>query len=431
MNEPAYGRNLPPLHTGAGHYLAALLDAGERADRISPEQASRIRLDMEQMLTDMAVRYTFGASSSMPAERAQSLLSSAVYGIGLALAHCDDSDTALERLLTSAPDALRRQGLSVIDRLMCRCRGRLITLQASSITHNRAWLDTIRHGLPLFFSSYDAVYAAHETPGSIDYPLCVDLNRFSGIEYIDAYTERLCIEAAFCERWPQSEIDALLRGHSPGWRELLINVFDRVLTNALGRVLCGKDTSCLDLTAGDRTYLAAKLGALSASRLRAMLGVSLGRLGLDEAAFQYAKAALPEIAASVTTALVSDHLETVFVTPALPQSPSAAYTDGPRMDDDAFRTLTDAVRECRHFSDKQALIRRHIRSLSDLADLLGAGCLFGGEFAALFAGLDALTMEQLAALIPADPFHATAAEQEWHTALTAYIKAHRSPISAT
>jgi hypothetical protein len=419
-NKPVRSVTLPPLHTDAGHFLAALLDAGERAGRITPEQRSRIRRDMERMLTDLAVRYTFGASSSMPAEKAQALLASAVYCIGIALKRLPSADTALEYLLGSTPDALRREGLSGIDDLTRRSKERLLALQASPVTNNRAWLDTIRHGLPLFFSSYDAVYAAHETPGSIDYPLCVDINRLSGIEYIGVYIKKLCIEAAFCSRWPHTDIDALLRGHSPGWRELLINVFERTLTNALGCALCGRDVSRLVLIADDRTYLATKLGGLSAGRLRAMLGVSLGRLGLDDAADRYAKAALPEIVSSVISALTSRHLETVFVTPALPQMPTVCYTDGPRLDDEAFRALTEAVRECRHMSDKQALIRRHIRSLSDLADLLGASCLFDDEYAALFAGLDAPTLGQLTAMIPADPFHATAAEQEWHAALTAF-----------
>ena len=326
-NKLVRGGTVSPLHSDAGHYLAALLDAGDSAGRITPEQRAHIRRDMERMLTDLAVRYTFGASSSMPAEKAQALLASAVYCIGIALQQLPSPDTALDHLLRSTSDALRREGLLVIDGLMRRSKERLLALQASPVTHNRAWLDTIHHGLPLFFSSYDAVYAAHETPGSIDYPLCADLSRLSGIEYIDAYTEKLCIEAAFCGRWPHTDIDALLRGHSPGWQELLINVFERTLTNALGCVLCGHNVSRLFLIADDRSYLAAKLGGLSANRLRAILGVALMRLGLDEAGIEYAKAALPEIVSSVISALTSCHLEAVFVTPALPQMPTACYTD--------------------------------------------------------------------------------------------------------
>ena len=50
-NKLVRGGTVSPLHTDAGHYLAALLDAGDSAGRITPEQRSHIRRDMEQMLT--------------------------------------------------------------------------------------------------------------------------------------------------------------------------------------------------------------------------------------------------------------------------------------------------------------------------------------------------------------------------------------------
>ena len=92
------------------------------------------------------------------------------------------------------------------------------------------------------------------------------------------------------------------------------------------------------------------------------------------------------------------------------------------MDDEAFRAFTEAVQKCRSVSDKLALIRRCVTSLEDLADLLGADVLSGGGMAALFAGLDEVTLRQLAAMVPEDGFHSTSAEQEWHAALTMFLK---------
>ncbi len=421
-DKPAIGGALPPLRTGAGQYVQALLTAGEAAGRVSLAQARDVRLSLERMLTGLAVTYTFGASSSMPAQPAQQLLSSAAYAMGLALKAGPSPVAALERLLSTPPDTLRREGIGLIDAMVRRAGDRLAALQAAPVTHNRAYLDTLNHGLPLFFSSYDKAYAAHESPGSIDYPLCVDVGRLTGIEYTDAYIETLAVEAALLSRWPQQAIDALLRGYSPGWRDLLVNAYAQTLTNALGRVLCGHDIARLDLSEADRAFLSQRLGPLSPARLRAMLGVALGRLALDAAGLAYAQRALPGIAASVRAALDTGHPETVFVTPAAPAAAPARFIDGLGMDDDAFRALTEAVRECRHVSDKLALIRRHVKSLSDLADLLGADVLSGNEFEPLFTGLDEVTLRQLAALVPEDGFHATVAEREWHNALAAYIK---------
>ena len=421
-NELSRGGVLPSFHTGADRYVQALLAAGEAAGCVSPAQAQDVRLELERMLTRMAVTYTFGASGSMPAETANQLLSSAAYAIGLALKVAPSPDAALDKLLSSPPEDLRREGIAIIDGMIRRSHERLTALQAAPVTHNRAYLDTLEHGLPLFFASYDKTYAAHECPGSIDYPVCVDVSRLTGIEYTAAYIDALSAEDAFLRRWPREDIDALLRGYSPGWRDLLVNAYEYALTDALGRVLCGHDIMRLDLSAGDPACLSERLSGMSPTRLRMTLGVTLGRLELDEAGMAYARRALPGIAASVKAALDAGHPETVFIIPIGPPAPAARFIDGPKMEDEQFRALAEAVCECRHTSDKLALIRRHVKSLQVLADLLGADVLSGGDFAALFAGLDDVTLAQLAALVPQDEFHSTAAEQEWHAALAAFIR---------
>jgi hypothetical protein len=418
------GGVLPPLHADAGHYLRTLLKAGEAAGRISPAQAQNIRHSLDAMLTSLAVTYTFGASASMPAETARRLFDSAAYAIGLTLKSAPTPDAALEKLLSVPPDELRRNGILIIDTMTARAAKRLELLQKAPVTTNRAYLDTVRHGLPLFFSSYDKVYAAHESPGSIDYPLCMELPRLTGIEYADAYIEALSVEALFLSRWPQSHIDALLRGYSAGWRDLLINAYLPALTNALGRTLCSLDLSCLVLSANDRASLSQRLTGLSAQRLRSMLGVALGRLPLDASSFSYARRAQTCIAASIRTALDAGHPEAVFISPAEPPVPPARFVDGPRMSDEDFRMLIAAVREC-HTAAKAALVLAHVKSLSDLTDLLGADVLSGREFNILFDTLDTLTLTQLAALIPEDNFHSTAAEQAWHTALKDFLISRR------
>ena len=423
-NELTRGGALPSRHTGADHYVQALLSAGEAAGRINSAQAQQVHLELERMLTRLAVTYTFGASGSMPAETAKQLLASAAYAIGVALKMAPSPDAALDKLLSVPPDELRREGIGIIDSMVRQSNERLSALQAAPVTHNRAYIDTLEHGLPLFFSSYDKTYAAHECPGSIDYPLCVDVNRLTGIEYISTYIDTLSVEAAFLRRWPREHIDALLRGYSPGWRDLLVNAYEHALTNALGRVLCGHDIMRLDLSEDDRTRLSERLSPLSPVRLRMMLGVALERLELDAEGILYARRALPGIAASVNAALDTSHPETIFITPAeVSAVPVGRFIDGPKMDDEQFRELTETVRECRRPADRLALIRRHVHSLQDLTDLLGADVLSGGDFAALFSGLDEVTLSQLAAMLPEDSFHSTSAEREWHMALTAHLSA--------
>ena len=111
-NELTRGGALPSRHTGADRYVQALLSAGEAAGRINSAQAQQVHLELERMLTRLAVTYTFGASGSMPAETAKHLLPSAAYAIGVALKMAPSPDAALDKLLSVPPDELRREGIA-------------------------------------------------------------------------------------------------------------------------------------------------------------------------------------------------------------------------------------------------------------------------------------------------------------------------------
>lgn len=64
------------------------------------------------------------------------------------------------------------------------------------------------------------------------------------------------------------------------------------------------------------------------------------------------------------------------------------FEDGKPMDDDRFRAFTEELRDCRYLSDKISLLRAQPLSFSDLLDVLGSGCFFGDEYAALYASLE-------------------------------------------
>ena len=50
-------------------------------------------------------------------------------------------------------------------------------------TENYAYNDTVGYGIPLFFKEYKSEFEAHNTPGSIDYPLFQDKMELVGVEY--------------------------------------------------------------------------------------------------------------------------------------------------------------------------------------------------------------------------------------------------------
>jgi hypothetical protein len=107
-------------------------------------------------------------------------------------------------------------------------------------TSNHAYNATLSdNGIGDFLKSYNPDYEAQDTPASIDYQLCNPVARLTGIEFIQKYLENLYIENKFCMKLTPESIHHLLYGYDKGYRDLLINIFEHILTAALGCLLEG------------------------------------------------------------------------------------------------------------------------------------------------------------------------------------------------
>ena len=417
MNELA----IRPLRTDPRQYFVSLVAEGRQMGLVSEAQAERIGMETMALLARHTLRYTHGASSSVRVETAQRLLSSASYCIGHGLKALGSAEAALDAVCNTAVAALYTRGRARVDVSVAEARVLLRCVQENMLkTANLAYNDTLRHGLSVFFSAYDSEYGAHETPGSIDYPVC-RMPVLDGVEYMLAYLKRTDMENRFCSAAGFS--DALLRGHHKDGRQLLVNLFELSLSSAVGAVLCGKAPADA-LTAEDVSYLAQRLGEVPETRLDGVLRLACGqacvRLGMDEQTGAHAAAVMNDMLAHIQSALRSGHTELVFIVPEEVRE-RARFVDGAKMNDEAFRKLTEELRECRQLSNKIAMIRERVHSLADLIDLLGAECLYGNEFDAVFETLDDVSLRMLKARGSREGLHASAAETEWHRRLVRYM----------
>ena len=67
-----------------------------------------------------------------------------------------------------------------------------------------------------------------------------------GIDYMTDYIEKSLLEHSLCLKFKE-EIEAILEGFHKGYRDLLVNIFELVLMNAIGRLILKKDLSSLYL----------------------------------------------------------------------------------------------------------------------------------------------------------------------------------------
>lgn len=411
---------LRPVETtpGAAQYFRIIMKKAGPAGR-------DIRSQTIRLAEKLALRMTFGASSSIRAEAAQGLIESAMYCIGYRLKAMRQGDAVI--MLCSSPlESIWREGKDMIKRLAGREREVLGALKCAFNTENRAYNDTLCEGLPAFFKGYDADFAAHESPGMVDYPLSIEAKRLTGIEFVSEYIKRLSIESALCARF-ETHAQALLRSLGRDWREIHVNIYELVLANAAARALCGKDLNTLDVGEADREKLLFSLRGMPKHRLLFMLCAAAERVcslaGIaDSESRMYARASMRAIAARVKNAVETDSLRAVFLSCGK-EEPVLCFSSGANMDGEAFRATVEELRECSRVSDKLAIIKRSVMSMDDIADILGASCLKGKEFDAVFdtLGDDALALLWLR--IPEqDALHVSEAEREWHGALKAYAE---------
>ena len=236
------------------------------------------------LLAEQTRRYTGGESSSVPAETAQLLLDSLLYCLGLS----QPPDPARARaILSGDPWEEFQQGQARIREQMTYGQRLWQTLRDSPRpVSNRALEDTLA-GMGAFWKRYDPTLFAKEIPCSIDYPLARSVSeQLGGVDYVNRWLEHLAVELGFLSAFPPEQAISVLERSCPDWKGLLVNLFEPVAANALGKILLGLSAPSLDFTGGERAALSARLEHESPAGLRRLFRAAgeglAGQLGMSD-----------------------------------------------------------------------------------------------------------------------------------------------------
>lgn len=384
--------------------LAAIAPRALEDGLFCGEEAQKIQGSIWRLLGRRVERFTMGDSSSVPVETAESLLRSICFSLGLHLQESGDFSALrgedLDHLLRASQRTLEAkiaEGKQLLRRA-ARTRPEI---------ENRSYSDTLG-GIAAFFKRYDLFFLAHEIPGDIDYQLSYPVpDELLGVSYINEYLRRLILENTFCNHFSTDQMILLLQSHCPDYRGLLVNLYEPVASNAVGRALLGKEVLDLALSDEDRSALSARFGRWSAEEAFAALCAAA-----DEACRQLAigSGALPAYLRRTAAGLIprieaaSGNLDGVFLPLHRPRAdtPFARHIDGEPMEDRALQALIDELNDCRLMSDKIALVEREIHSLRDLIEILDV-CFWGDEAPRLFAALPSAARDLLRAYLSARP----------------------------
>lgn len=281
----------------------------------SPGEVSAFQSRLFRLLERHTAIYTMGDSTSVPGHVAVDLLRSVCFVLGID----PERPEVPRRLLVADLEAEFRRGLAEIERKVESC-GALWQEVCAAIPPipNTALRDTLA-SIGDFPGGYDFRSMAHEITCDIDYPLCHPVPEdLLGVDYVSEYLHRLLVECRFLDCFEPAVCVAVLERTTPDHVDLLVNLYEPVATNAVGRAIIGLDPLPLRISEEERVDIARSLRPLSPAERSATMLEAASRtcdaLGVGDAeAREYLFALVPELLPRIEAGLASGVLWGVFV----------------------------------------------------------------------------------------------------------------------
>lgn len=392
------------------HFFKDILEFCYKEKLLNDKILAKIYYERVDLLKIKLKYYTKDESSSARVEVVQSVLECIDYTIGIYLKTFKDIEILVEKLKHISLFDMLDKGQSLIKSKILESKWLFRKINKDKLkVNNYSYSDTIE-GIVPFFKEYDDFFKAQETPGSIDYQLSIQNINYVGIEYIYNYLYNLNLENEFCSKFDIDEVNKLLKGYDEKCELLLINIFDLVLINSLGLVICGKDLNNLNINNLDRIIIKNKLEKLDLEKLRQELlkdaKICCEILFIkDKALIYYIGKATLKISYLINENIKINKLETVFISfNEEKKKEMIEYTDGEKMENSKFKKLSEKIRECPIVEGKIKLIKNNIKSLEDLIDILNADCLFEDEYTIYFKSLSKMEIILLSKYISNSTF---------------------------
>lgn len=405
------------------YYFQSLTQQASRCGLLSDSVLSTLQTDLFFILSEQTDKWSRGESSSVPTEKAQDIMASILYVIGIQLKSYETPELAVDILKSEPLKVLFEQGLKLVRRKMAISKH----LQKKIIenlldTPNVYYRSTISDGINGFFKLYRPQFAAHEIHITVDYPIIIGRPELDGIEFIEQYLRCIQAENAFCVHFASQNIHHLLCGLTQDYRSVPLNIFEPVLLSALGLVIQGRSPKKLDLEKDDISFLYQQFSGQSNSKVQDCLRKALfdlnKELDLPEISMEYASLCIPKLVVAIQNAVKMKTLDKVFLIPAYPeQETQSTISYGDRMSDRKYQKLVEKIFQTDSSEEKIELILNEVHSLADFLDILDDTELDASDFDFLVNMLPLPTFEMLLSKYPCDDFLDRESEQLLYAAL--------------
>lgn len=209
------------------------------------EETALVLSKLWDFMNELSFNYTKGESSSVSSDEAERMMSSLFYLLNI---DSDDFSNSSLKILKSDIKEMYAQALIKTDKKVKSARQKWMRL-CVDITklHNISLYETVKN-IGGFFKNYNMQYFAADIPCDIDYQLAVPVSeKLKGVDYIDKYITYLLIENRYINLFPENAEIELLKKYCADYRGLVINLFEPIITNALGLFLVKGDVLSLNI----------------------------------------------------------------------------------------------------------------------------------------------------------------------------------------
>lgn len=281
---------------------------------MSEEEQALLTGKLYEELKRQVGKYNSIDSTSIQIEKAQDILECLIYTVWATV----EAGASKEELLTGNISELIEQGREILrtKQKYMKVAWELLCDDLPKV-QNVYYRSTIEN-IGMFFKNYSIPYEAHHIPCSIDYwPLCPVSERLKGVHFIDEYLYRIQIENDFLNCFDEMQVRALYRKFIPHFEDALFNLCDPVLTNAIGRMLLGKQIQDLQISTEEQSSLLGTLTGKSIDELASMVARAIEcickEIGFEADEQQYLQLAVKGLPVRIAEAVKKQNLEYIFI----------------------------------------------------------------------------------------------------------------------
>lgn len=267
------------------------------------------------VVSELAQQYTGCESTSIPYEKAQTLMEAVLFCLNEYRNACAGAPvhrniSVKEQYRTGAELLFKK--VDDIRKIYNEISPQFEDFGVSCLC------DTVRKGIPQFLKWYDIKFCPQNSILMFDYPLLTDCSSLKGADAVYEYIRGIQTEQLFLQALDRNYVMLALEKSSPDYREMAENICGIVLADAIGHMAVQKPLGSMGFQPDESLRLSEVFGGKSVSDIEHMITGFIKTMirqfyGGNEGMAQYLCCSANPMAVRIYTAVQHGNLSRIFV----------------------------------------------------------------------------------------------------------------------